>query len=753
VLPPDTVGAIGPDHYVQMVNLSFAIWDRAGNLLHGPASNNTLWQGFGGPCEKTNDGDPIVLYDHLADRWMMSQFALPRFPRGPFYQCIAVSQGPDPTGAWYLYEFKMSQSKLNDYPKFGLWPDGYYMAFNQFQCSIFGCSWGGQGVVAFERSEMLNGGNARMVYFDLESVDPNLGGMLPADLDGPEPPMGAPNPFVQIDDNAWGYSPDQLQIWNFLVDWANPNASTFTFDRALDTESFDSNLCNYSRSCIPQPGGAKVDAISDRLMYRLQYRNFGDDLNPDQTLVVNHTVDVDGSDHAGVRWYELNDDGSGWTMAQQGTYAPDDDHRWMGSAAMNGAGDIALGYSVSSVDTYPSIRFTGRLDTDIAPVGEMTIAEGTIFAGGGSQTHSSGRWGDYSMLTVDPVDDCTFWYTQEYYAANPDFSADWKTRIGSFKLAECALVNDPNNPPTANDDFPITNEDTAVTIDVLSNDSDLDSDTLSVASVTQGSNGLVTNNGANVTYTPNPDYYGLDSFTYTASDGNGGTSPPATVTVTVTPVNDAPVAGDDTYGVNENDTLSVAAPGGVLADDNDVEGDNLSAVWVSGPSNGELTLNPNGSFDYTPDNDFIGGDSFVYTADDGTEISNEATVTITVTPVGGGTTMHVGDLDESSAFSGRRQNKWIATVTVRVDNEAEEPVTDATVSGDWSNGAKGSGSCTTDAFGMCDVSKGGLKLTATTATFTVTGVTHASLAYDGDVNHDEVDADSSDGTVITVNKP
>ncbi len=201
VLPPDTVGAIGPDHYVQMTNLSFAVWRRsdleANNFapVLGPANNNTLWQGFGGPCQKTNDGDPIVLYDHLADRWLMSQFALPRYPRGPFYQCIAVSQGPDPTGAWHLYEFKISQSKLNDYPKFGLWPDGYYMAVNQFQCSIFGCSWGGQGVVAFERNVMLNGGNARMVYFDLESVDSSLGGMLPADLDGPPPPAGAPNPY------------------------------------------------------------------------------------------------------------------------------------------------------------------------------------------------------------------------------------------------------------------------------------------------------------------------------------------------------------------------------------------------------------------------------------------------------------------------------------------------------------------------------------------------------------------------------
>lgn len=176
VLPPDTVGDIGPNHFVQMVNLSFAIYDRSGTRLYGPVTNNTLWQGFGGACETTNNGDPIVLYDHLADRWLMSQFALPRFPRGPFYQCIAISQTGDPTGAWHRYEFLISDTKLNDYPKFGVWPDGYYMAVNQFSCNFITCSWGGQGVVAFERDAMLAGGAARMVYFDLYNTDPNLGG-------------------------------------------------------------------------------------------------------------------------------------------------------------------------------------------------------------------------------------------------------------------------------------------------------------------------------------------------------------------------------------------------------------------------------------------------------------------------------------------------------------------------------------------------------------------------------------------------
>lgn len=438
VLPPDTVGAIGVSHYVQMTNLSFAIYNRDGTIAYGPANNNTLWGALGGPCATENDGDPIVLYDKVAHRWLMSQFALPNFPNGPFYQCIAISQTEDPTGGWHLYSYLVSNTKLNDYPKFGSWPDGYYMSINQFSCNAFSCNWGGQGAIVFERDKMLVGDpTARMVYFDLYSINPNLGGMLPSDLDSATPPpVGSPNYFVLVDDNSWGYSPDQLQIWKFHVDWSNPASnSTFTFDKTLATAAFDSNLCGYSRNCISQPGTpVRVDALSDRLMFRLQYRNFGDG----QALVTNHSVDV-GSDHAGVRWYELRNSGSGWNIYQQGTFAPDSDHRWMGSVAMNGAGDMALGYSVSSTSTYPSVRFTGRLNGD--PLGLMTQGEGTIVTGSGYQTHSSGRWGDYSAMSVDPIDDCTFWYTQEYYLTAG--ASPWKTRIGSFKLSNCGPADSP----------------------------------------------------------------------------------------------------------------------------------------------------------------------------------------------------------------------------------------------------------------------------------------------------------------------
>jgi Big-like domain-containing protein len=473
VLPPDTTGDIGLNHYVQMVNLSLAMWDRNGTLVYGPVDIRTLWQGFGGPCQTRNDGDPIVQYDHLADRWMLSQFALPNFPNGPFYQCIAVSETGDPTGAYYRYEFQISNTKLNDYPKFGVWPDGYYMSINQYTCNIVFCNWAGQGAVVFEREAMLQGLPARRVYFDLAGVDPNLGGMLPADLDGPTlPAAGAANLFCQIDDNGWGYSGDQLQCWRFQTNWTNPLSSTFTFDAAHPTAAFDADMCNYSRNCIPQPGGTNVDAISDRLMYRLQYRNFG----THETLVANHTVDATGTDRGGVRWYELRNSGGGWSIFQQGTFSPDSHHRWMGSIAMNGLGDMALGYSVSSAAVYPSIRVTGRLDGDA--MSQMTQGELSLMNGTGYQTHSSGRWGDYSTMSVDPADDCMFWYTQEYYAAT-QLAAGWRTRIGAFKLRECGAAD---TPPTVTIEAPAAGAtvSSAVAIEIAANDDQDASGTLTV---------------------------------------------------------------------------------------------------------------------------------------------------------------------------------------------------------------------------------------------------------------------------------
>jgi hypothetical protein len=429
VLPPDTNGDVSPDYYVQWVNLTFAIYKKDGTLAMPAASGRTLWHNFGGPCEADNDGDPIVLYDEAADRWLMSQFALPNYPSGPYYQCIAVSTTADPTGPWARYSY--SFSKMNDYPKFGVWTDGYYMSTNQF---ANGSTWAGQGVAVFERDQMLQGLPARMVYIDMAS-DASLGGMLPADIDGSPPSSPSPEYYTQFDD-----SPTELQLWQFRVDWNTPAASTFTRKALLTTSSFNSNMCNGSRNCIPQPGTrVKIDALADRLMYRLQYRNFGDH----ESLVTNHTVNV-GSNRGGVRWYEIRNPGSTAVIYQQGTLAPADTlNRWMGSVAMDKAGNLGVGYSVSSASTFPSIRFSGRLATD--PLNTLTVAESDLQTGTGYQSHSSGRWGDYSMLAVDPSDGCTFWYTTEYYTSGAA-SAGWRTSVGSFKLGGCGGPAGPTTP-------------------------------------------------------------------------------------------------------------------------------------------------------------------------------------------------------------------------------------------------------------------------------------------------------------------
>jgi hypothetical protein len=442
ILPPDTEGDVGPDHYVQWVNLSFAVYNKSGNLLLGPLDGNTLWSGFGAPCETHNNGDPIVKYDRVADRWLMSQlaFTLPPFGFGPFYQCIAISKTGDPTGEFYRYAFKISDTKLNDYPKFGVWPDAYYLSFNQFGQFAYG----GQGVAAFDRQAMLAGDpDARMVYIDTYDPDPsiaNLGAMLPSDFDGPPPPDGSPNYFIEVD-SPEGYPTDRniLQVFRFQIDWSSdPPDATFDIGGklVLETDPFDPNLCFPSNLCVPQPDTTqKLDALSDRLMYRLQYRNFGDH----ESLVMNHTVNV-GGNQAGIRWYELQKSGDDdWSIFQQGTYAPDTDHRWMGSIAQDSAGNIALGFSVSNGDTtYPSIRYAGRMVSD--PLGDMTQGEATLIDGSGSQLISSppaaaGRWGDYSMMAIDPTDDCTYWYTQEYYEVTS--LVGWQTRIGSFQFPGC----------------------------------------------------------------------------------------------------------------------------------------------------------------------------------------------------------------------------------------------------------------------------------------------------------------------------
>ncbi len=412
--PPDTSGDVGPNHYVQIVNIGFQIFSKTGASLYGPANNNTLFAGFGGLCESTNRGDPVTLYDPLADRFLLSWFAFTS-QSGPTYQCIALSTGPDPTGSYYRYQFLTGQTTFVDYPHLGVWPDAYYMAAN-----LFGTP-GGGGNYAFERDRMLVGDpTARMVFFNSSAS-----GILPSDLDGPPPPAGSPNYFLE-----WATT-STLSEYKFHVDWANTANSTFTGPFSIPVTPFDSGIGG-----VPQPNtSATLATISDRLMYRVAYRNLG----THEALVANHTVDS-GGDIAGVRWYEIRDPNGTRTVYQQGTYAPGDGtDRWMGSIAMDHQGNIAVGFSASSTTVYPSIRYAGRLVTD--PLGEMSQGEETLIAGTGSQTGSVGRWGDYSQMAVDPTDDCTFWYTTEYIQVTGERS--WRTRIGSFKFPQCT-----DSPPT-----------------------------------------------------------------------------------------------------------------------------------------------------------------------------------------------------------------------------------------------------------------------------------------------------------------
>jgi uncharacterized repeat protein (TIGR01451 family) len=430
--PPDTNGDVGPNHYVQAVNAHFRVFDKTGNALTGTLAINSLFTGFGGFCENNNRGDPIVNYDHLADRWLISQFTGLQ-GQTEFHQCFAISRGPDPVNdGWYLYDFLMFDTDdfRNDYPKIGVWPDGYYMGTQR------GFPGGDLDVFAFDRASMLNGNPATFQHF-VSPGNPALF-LLPADLDGPAPAMGTPAPFIRhVDGGLWGGN-DRLEIFEFSVDWGVPANSTFGGPTALNVAPFSADCGGgggLTQACVTQPGTAQtVESLAAWMLWRLQYRNFG----THETMVVNHSVDVDGNDHAGVRWYELRRNGGAWSIFQQATFSPDagapgladDPHRFMGSIAMDGQGNIALGYSASSTTVFPEVRYSGRLATD--PLGLLPHGEVTMVAGTGSQVGST-RWGDYSSMSIDPVDGCTFWYTQEYMPA----SGNWRTRIGAFRFSSC----------------------------------------------------------------------------------------------------------------------------------------------------------------------------------------------------------------------------------------------------------------------------------------------------------------------------
>ena len=416
--PPDTTGAVGATQYVQWVNVSLAVFDKAtGALKYGPVAAKTLFQPLGGACATRNDGDPMVQYDKAANRWVLSQFAVPGGSAG-YWQCVAVSQTSDATGAYYLYAFQYPQ--FNDYPKMGVWPDAYYVTFNMFTSTFQGAR-----ACAYNRANMLAGLPATQQCFQLSS---SYGSLLPADLDGATaPPAGSPNYLVS---RLSGSS--ALGMWKFHVDWSNAANTTLTGPIQIAAAAY--NAACGGGTCVPQPGtNQKLDSLADRLMFRLAYRNIGGV----ERMVVNHAVQVNNSNrpnsgNAALRWYEIRNMSGTPSVFQQSSYSPDTDFRWMGSVATDKLGNMAIGYSKSSAITRPSLAFATRLAGDAPGV---LGAETTIVTGGGSQLSNLSRWGDYTHMSVDPVDDCTFWYTGQYLKANGTFN--WSTRIASFKINGC----------------------------------------------------------------------------------------------------------------------------------------------------------------------------------------------------------------------------------------------------------------------------------------------------------------------------
>jgi hypothetical protein len=430
--PSDVNIAVGPNDIVQIVNVRWAVFDKSGNLKAGPATLGSIWSALGGICT-SNGGDPIVQYDRFADRWLLSQIGS---SGGSYAECVAVSQTNNPAGVYYLWSFSYG-STLNDYPKWAVWPtntnSAYLSTVNEFIFGQFGL---GAQLCAYDRTKMLAGNPNPAAICKVISNDYSY---LPADLDGSTPPLdGTPAYFMTLE------STSSLRTWTLAPNFAN---STGTFTQI----SPDISIAGFSEACgggtcIPQTGTTQqLDSLGDRPMYRLAFRMFSDH----ESIVMNHSVAVSGSSGAGVRWYELQSGPPSTTgtfsVYQQGTYAPNSTYRWMGSIAMDQAGDIGVGYSASDSSIHPAIRYTGRVPSD--PINTLET-ETSILEGTGSQTTNLSRWGDYSALRIDPSDDCTFWYTNQYLVTSGTFN--WSTHIGSFKFPGCGAPPVPDYSMSAN---------------------------------------------------------------------------------------------------------------------------------------------------------------------------------------------------------------------------------------------------------------------------------------------------------------
>jgi len=442
--PPDVNGRVGATQFVQWNNSSFAIFDKTtGALQYGPAAGNTLFQKLGGICASHNDGDPVVSYDILAGRWVLSQFAVGGPTGSASHQCVAVSTTSDALGAYYLYDFLTDSTNFVDYPHTGVWPDGYYMSTHVFNAA--GTSYLAGRVYVFERDKMIAGSPARQLQADMVKDGAGIQyGFLPADLDSLTPPPAGEAAFILGPNAQFTNRTDSTRV---KVTWGTTPTIALT-SAVITTTGISSPPCvnntaaQNNRDCVPQPspavGADYLDNLGSHFMYRLAYRNNGTQAAPQESLMASATVPGSASTpaHGAVKWWEFRNAGSSTTtptVFQSGTFDPDSGYRFMSSIAMDKDRNIALGYSKSSTGVKPGIYMTGRLFTDAA--GTMG-AETTVQAGLGVQTAGAGnRWGDYTSMTLDPIDQCTFYYTNEYLKTNGAFN--WSTRIATYKFSSC----------------------------------------------------------------------------------------------------------------------------------------------------------------------------------------------------------------------------------------------------------------------------------------------------------------------------
>jgi len=461
--PPDTNGDVGPNHYLQTVNSGFRVFDKSGTPLTPFITYNSFFTplGTGNPCgNNQNDGDPFAFYDQVADRWVVSDFAFPGFPGpGPFYQCIGVSQTPDPVaGPWFLYAVLVDPVNLNDYPKMALWnnpqPGGaYFLTQNLFNGTSE--AFEGVSVFALDRGSMLAGGPAHAISFMIPPGDPGLGNsysLVAANFrTGAPPPAGRDEMLLAVDSpSSGGVSLTQVKAWKFHVDFGTPANSTLGVgpnhapNSLITVNPFVDAFTNTTSNLVPQPGGnPPLDTLGDKIMTPVvyQFRNGVESLWADQTIILNYP-----NGPTAVRWYQFDVTGGNFpaAAAQQQDWSNGNDglYRWMPAIAADANGNVAIGYSTSSSTIFPGIHYAGRFATD--PPNNLGQGEAVLINGTGAQTSASGRWGDYSMTTID-TDGTSFWHTNEYYVTT---SSLWSTRVGKFGFPQPRIVPSPRPRPT-----------------------------------------------------------------------------------------------------------------------------------------------------------------------------------------------------------------------------------------------------------------------------------------------------------------